>query len=55
MRHDVERGRIWGRGIEWDAARALLAREARTTMGRERALTAEPLTAISDIHAAIEL
>jgi DNA mismatch repair protein MutS2 len=36
--------RLGGRGIEWDHVRALLAREAATLMGRERALTLEPLT-----------
>ena len=44
MRRRVEAGRLWGRGIEWDAVRALVASDARTAMGRERALTAEPLT-----------
>lgn len=35
-------GRLWGRGVEWDEVRALLAREADTPMGQERALTLEP-------------
>ena len=51
----MESGRIWGRGIEWDAVRGLLAREARTVMGRERALGASPLTDLADIHAELEL
>jgi DNA mismatch repair protein MutS2 len=51
----MEAGRIWGRGIEWDAVRGLLAREARTVMGRERALGASPLTDLADIHAELEL
>ncbi len=37
-------GRLWGRGVEWDEVRALLAREADTPMGQERALTLEPAT-----------
>ena len=37
-------GRLWGRGVEWDEVRALLAREADTPMGQERALTLEPGT-----------
>src|SRR5204863_7823869 len=55
MRRRMESGRIWGRGIEWDAVRGLLAREARTAMGRERALEASPLTDLADIHAELEL
>ena len=51
----MESGRIWGRGIEWDAVRGLLAREARTAMGRERALEASPLTDLADIHAELKL
>ena len=51
----MESGRIWGRGIEWDAVRGLLAREARTEMGRERALEAAPLTELADIHTELEL
>jgi DNA mismatch repair protein MutS2 len=50
----LEAGRIWGRGIEWDAARALLARDARTAMGRERAATAEPMTDLPSIASALE-
>ena len=46
----MEVGRIWGRGIEWDAVRALLASEARTEMGRERALTASPSPSASAIR-----
>ena len=37
-------GRLWGRGVEWDEVRALLAREADTAMGQELALTLEPRT-----------
>jgi DNA mismatch repair protein MutS2 len=51
----VEVGRIWGRGIEWDAIRTLLASDARTDMGRERALTARPLTETTAIQAALDL
>ena len=41
MRPRVKAGRLWGRGIEWDAIRALIASDARTPMGHERALAAE--------------
>ncbi len=51
----MESGRIWGRGIEWDAVRDLLASEARTVMGRERALDASPLTDLAAIRAELEL
>ncbi len=51
----MESGRIWGRGIEWDAVRGLLAREARTVMGRERALEASPLTDLTSIRTELEL
>jgi DNA mismatch repair protein MutS2 len=54
MRRRVEAGRLWGRGIEWDAVRALVASDARTTMGRERALTAEPLTDPADVERALD-
>jgi DNA mismatch repair protein MutS2 len=54
MRRRVEAGRLWGRGIEWDAVRALIASDARTAMGRERALTAEPLTDPSDVERALD-
>ena len=40
----MEAGHIRERGTEWDAVRALLAHEAQTAMGRERAAAAEPLT-----------
>ncbi len=40
----MDLGRLWGRGVEWDLVRALLAREAETPMGQERALTLEPRT-----------
>src|ERR1044071_1103998 len=55
MRRRMESGRIWGRGIEWDGVRGLLAREARTEMGRERALEAIPLTELATIHTELEL
>ena len=51
----MESGRIWARGIEWDAVRGLLAREARTAMGRERALEALLLSDLIDIHVELEL
>jgi len=51
----MESGRILGRGIEWDAVRGLLAREARTVMGRERALEASPLTDLASIRAELAL
>ncbi len=54
MRRRVEAGRLWGRGIEWDAVRALVASDARTAMGRERALTAEPLTDPTDVERALD-
>jgi DNA mismatch repair protein MutS2 len=50
----MEAGRISGRGIEWDAVRRLLAHEAQTTMGRERALTAEPLSDPVAVQSALE-
>jgi DNA mismatch repair protein MutS2 len=55
MTQPVEAGRIWGRGTEWDAVRALLASEAATEMGRERARTAEPFSAASEVHTALEI
>src|SRR6266513_2237134 len=55
MRRRVEAGRIWVRGTEWNAVRALLAHEALTEMGRERATDATPLTEPLAVHAAIEL
>ena len=54
MRRRVEAGRLWGRGIEWDAVRALVASDAHTAMGRERALTAEPLTDPIDVESALD-
>jgi len=50
----MEAGRIWQRGIEWDAVRGLLAQQARTTVGRERALSAEPVTVLATIREALE-
>jgi len=43
------------RGIEWDAVRGLLAHEARTVMGRERAVEASPLTDLIAIRAELGL
>jgi len=51
----LEAGRIWEPGTEWNAVRALLAREALTEMGRDRATAAEPLTDASEVQAAIEM
>ena len=51
----MEAGRIWEPGTEWNAVRALLAREALTEMGRDRATAAEPLTDASEVQAAIEM
>ncbi len=51
----MEAGRIWGRGIEWDAVRGLLSDEARTEMGRERARAAEPAVELSTIESAVEM
>lgn len=47
-------GRIWERGTEWEAVRALLAHDTCTELGRERALTAEPLFDVAAVHAALE-
>ncbi|PYN82795.1 MAG: endonuclease MutS2 [Candidatus Rokuibacteriota bacterium] len=55
MRRRLEAGRIWEPGTEWNAVRALLAHEAVTEMGRERATMAEPLTDLSEVQAAIEM
>src|SRR5437867_6675694 len=55
MRRRVEAGRTWEPGTEWNAVRALLAHEALTGMGRERATTAEPLTDVSEVQAAIDM
>src|SRR3989454_1330484 len=55
MRRRLEAGRIWEPGTEWNAVRALLAHEAVTEMGRERAPMAEPLTDVSEVQAAIEM
>jgi DNA mismatch repair protein MutS2 len=51
----LQAGRIWEPGTEWNAVRALLAHEASTQMGRDRATAAEPLTDISEVQAAIEM
>jgi len=51
----VGAGRIWDRGTEWDAVRSLLAKEARTAMGREQALGATPLTDLAAVESAIAL
>src|SRR5262245_11817428 len=50
----MEAARIWSRGIEWDAVRALLAKEAQTPMGRERAGVTEPLLDVSAIRSELE-
>src|SRR5204862_294520 len=50
----VKAGRLWGRGIEWDAIRGLIASDARTPMGRERALTAEPLSNPPEVDEALD-
>lgn len=46
-------GRLWGRGVEWDEVRALLAHEADTPMGQEQALTLEPATESDAIRQAL--
>jgi DNA mismatch repair protein MutS2 len=51
----MEAGRIWGRATEWDAVRGLLADEARTETGRERARAAEPAVEPSAVESAIEM
>ncbi len=51
----MEAGHTWERGTEWNAVRALLAHEAHTEMGRERAATATPLTEPPAVQAALEL
>jgi len=51
----VEAHHLRERGTEWDAVRALLAHEAQTAMGRERAATAEPLTDAAAVQVEIEL
>ena len=51
----MEAGRLWGRGIEWDALRALLAAGARTQMGRERAVSATPLSDATQVRSALDL
>jgi DNA mismatch repair protein MutS2 len=50
----VGAGRSWERGTEWDAVRVLLARDARTEMGRQRALTAEPMCDAADVERALD-
>src|SRR2546425_11513324 len=54
MRRGAEAGGLWGGGREWVAVGALLAGQARTEMGRERALTVEPLADLPAIQSAIE-
>jgi len=51
----VGAGRIWDRGTEWDSVRSLLAKEARTAMGREAALAAAPHTDLPAVQSAIAL
>lgn len=50
----MEAGALSGRGVEWDEVRALLAAETGTPMGRERALTAIPLTDPGAVSAALD-
>lgn len=54
MSREIEAGRIRDQGIEWDAVRALLARETRTEMGRERAVATFPLTDLPAIRTSLE-
>ncbi len=42
MSPELEAGRIWGRGVEWDAVRRLLSEQAQTPLGRDAALAAWP-------------
>jgi len=51
----LQEGRIWEPSTEWTAVRTLLAHEASTQMGRDRATAAEPLTDLPDVQAAIEM
>ena len=51
----MEAGRIWGRGIEWDAVRRLLSQQAQTPLGRDGALTARPSTDPRAVAQALEL
>jgi len=51
----MERETSWERDSEWGAVKALLAREALTEMGKERASAAAPLTDPSAVQSAIEL
>jgi DNA mismatch repair protein MutS2 len=51
----LEAGRTWGRGLEWDVVRTVLGDEARTAMGRERGVTAQPLTDLAAVQAAIDM
>lgn len=55
MRPSVEPGRVWGRGIEWDAVLAVLARHTRTPMGHELAAAARPLRDLEAIRLALDL
>src|SRR3990172_4606651 len=55
VRRRVEAHHLRERGTEWDAVRALLAHEAQTAMGRERAAAAEPLTDPVAVPAEIDL
>src|SRR2546421_3621531 len=52
MRRRVEAGRIWERGTEWNAGRALLAHEGLTEMGRGRATGSgsPPLERVPDVR-----
>jgi len=54
MRPRVKAGRLWGRGSNGTPIRALIASDARTPMGRERALTAEPLSNPTEVDEALD-
>jgi DNA mismatch repair protein MutS2 len=55
MSREMEAGRIWGRGVEWDAVRRLLSQQAHTPLGRDRALAAHPSPDARAVEDAIEL
>lgn len=55
MTREMEAGRIWGRGVEWDAVRRLLSQQAQTPLGRDRALAAHPCTDAPAVEQALAL
>jgi DNA mismatch repair protein MutS2 len=55
MSRDMEAGRIWGRGVEWDAVRQLLSQQAQTPLGRDRTLAARPSTDAPAVEQALAL